>query len=85
MHSKKDIEKALAGLGWNVPADEESSSAVTVSYGKHYLIVNFKSGQPTSVIISYVGKGGGILSSKWLGIERLPTPRKAVRALSQNR
>ena len=85
MNSKQDIEKALTDLGWEVKAVEEGFSEVAASYGKHHLMVNFESGKPTSVIISYVGKGGGILSRKWPGVERLPNPQKAVQALSQNR
>lgn len=45
-------------------------------------MVSFEDGKPKSVIISYVGKGGEILSRKWSGIERLPTFRRVVRALS---
>ena len=84
MNSKKDIESALADLGWEPRVEENSSSSVMASYGKHHLMVNFEAGEPTSVIISYVGKGGGILSRKWPGMERLPTPQKAVRALFQH-
>lgn len=83
MNSKKDIEQALADLGWETQADEEGSSAVVVSYGKHHLMVNFEAGEPTSVIISYVGKGGGLLSRKWPGTERLPTPQKVVQTFSK--
>ena len=82
MNSKKDIERTLADLGWEIQADEAGSSAVMASYGKHHLMVNLEAGEPTSVIISYVGKGGGILSKKWPGIERLPPPQKVVQALS---
>jgi hypothetical protein len=82
--SKKDIGRALADLGWELQADEDGPSAVMASYGKHHLMVNFEAGEPTSVIISYVGKGGGILSRKWPGIERLPTPQKVVQTLSQH-
>lgn len=84
MNSKKDIERALANLGWELQADKYASSTVIASYGKHYLIVNFEAAKPTSMIISYVGKGGGILSRKWPGIERLPTPQKVVRTFSEN-
>jgi hypothetical protein len=46
-------------------------------------MVSFDAGEPTSVIVSYVGKGGGILSAKWAGVERLPTPRSVARVLSK--
>ena len=84
MNSKKDIEQALADLGWEVRVDEDGYSGVVASYGKHHLMVNFEDGEPTSVVISYVGKGGEILSRKWPGIERLPTPQKVVRTFSKN-
>jgi hypothetical protein len=51
-------------------------------YGKYHLMVNFEDEKPTSVIISYVGKGGEILSRKWPGVERLPTPERIVRTFS---
>src|SRR5215212_12233663 len=53
-------------------------------HGKYHLMVRFEAGEPTSVIVSDVGKGGSILSSKWSGAERLPTPRSVVRVLSQD-
>jgi hypothetical protein len=34
------------------------------------------------VIISYLGKGGEILSRRWPGIERVPTPQRVVRSFS---
>lgn len=79
--SREEVGRALAGLGWEV---RESGSPGTVigSHGKHYVMVNFEGDGPSSVIISYVGKGGCILSSKWEGAARLPAPRQAVRALS---
>lgn len=80
--SRDDIKRALADLGWEVRTDEESSEAVMGGYGKYHLMVSFEGGEPTSVIISYVGKGGEILSRKWSGVERLPTPQRVVRALS---
>jgi hypothetical protein len=39
--------------------------------------------KPTSVMISYIGKGGEILSRNWSGIERLPTPQSVVRVFSR--
>jgi hypothetical protein len=46
-------------------------------------MVSFDAEEPTSVIISYVGKGGGILSAKWAGVDRLPTPKSVVKVLSK--
>jgi len=46
-------------------------------------MVSFEGDEPTSVLISYVGRGGEILSTKWPGTERLPTPRSVVRGLSK--
>lgn len=77
--SRESVRLALADLGWEV---REEAEAVIGSHGKHYVMVSFEDGKPSSVIISYVGKGGGLLSSKWRGSERLPTPRKVVKALS---
>jgi hypothetical protein len=54
------------------------------SHGKYHLMVSFDAGVPTSVIVSYVGKGGEILSMKWSGVEHLPSPRSVVRRLSQD-
>lgn len=45
-------------------------------------MVSFGDDGPTSVIISYVAGGGGLLSRGWPGVERLPTPQKVVQALS---
>lgn len=84
MHTKESREgvgRALAGLGWEVRAAGEPG-AVIGAHGKHYIMVNFEGGEPSSVIISYVGKGGGILSSKWESVARLPAPRQAARALA---
>lgn len=78
--SRESIGEALAALGWELREGEDS--AVIGSHDKHYIMVNFEAGKPSSVIISYVGKGGGILSSKWEREERLPAPRQAVRALA---
>ena len=80
--NREDIEWALADLGWEVRTDDEGPDAVMGSYGKHRLMVNFEGGEPTSVIISYVGKGGEILSRKWPGAERLPTPQMVVKVFS---
>ena len=80
--SREDIERALVELGWEVRIDDEGSEAVVGSYGKHRLMVNFEGGEPTSVIITYVGKGGEILSRKWPGAEHLPSPQKVVRVFS---
>ena len=80
--NREDIKQALADLGWEVRTDDEGADANMGGYGKHRLMVNLEGGEPTSVIISYVGKGGEILSRKWPGVERLPTPERVVRALS---
>ena len=80
--SREEIKRALADLGWKVRTDDEGPDAVIGSYGKHRLMVNFEGGQPTSVIISYVGRGGEILSRKWPGAGRLPTPQTVVREFS---
>jgi hypothetical protein len=81
--SREDIKRALAGLGWEVRTADESSGAVMGAHGKYHLMVSFESEKPTSVIISYVGRGGEILSRKWPGTERLPTPQSVVRALAR--
>lgn len=80
--SREDIERALADLGWEVRTDD--SGAIMGGYGKHYVMVSFQDGEPTAVTISFVGKGGEILSRAWSGVERLPTPRNVVRVLSKN-
>lgn len=80
--NREEIERALADLGWEVRTDDESPGTVMGSYGKHRLMVNFEGGEPTSLIISYVGRGGEILSRKWPGAERLPTPEKVVQVFS---
>jgi hypothetical protein len=80
--NREDIKRALADLGWAVRTDDEGPNAVMGSYGKHRLMVNFEGGEPTSVIITYVGKGGEILSRKWPGAEHLPSPQKVVRVFS---
>lgn len=80
--SREDIKRALAGLGWEVRTDDEGSGAVMGAHGKYHLMVSFEGEKPTSVLISYVGKGGEILSRNWSGTERLPTPQSVVRAFS---
>ena len=80
--NREAIKRALADLGWEVRMDDESPDVVMGGYGKYRLMVNLEDGEPTSVIISYVGKGGEILSRKWPGAERLPTPQKVVQIFS---
>ena len=79
---REDIKRALAGLGWEVRTDDEGSGAVMSAHGKYHLMVSFEGEKPTSVLISYVGKGGEILSRKWPGTEHLPSPQSVVRAFS---
>lgn len=79
--SREDIERALAELGWEVRVDEDSG-AVMGAHGKYHLMVSFEDEEPTSILISYVGKGGEILSRNWPGTEHLPTPRSVVRVFS---
>jgi hypothetical protein len=74
------VRGALAQLGWEVREDSPDG-AVVGGHGKHYLMVSFGEDGPTSVIVSYVGRGGGLLSRGWPGVEHLPTPRNVVRAL----
>ena len=81
--SKEDIGRALEDLGWKIQTDEERSGAVMGGHGKYHLMVSFEGDEPTSVLISYVGRGGEILSRKWPGTEHLPTPRSIVRGLSR--
>jgi hypothetical protein len=81
--SKEDIKRALAGLGWEVRTDDKGSGAVMGAHGKYHLMVSFEGEKPTSVLISYVGRGGEILSRIWPGTERLPTPESVVRAFSR--
>ena len=80
--NREDIKRALADLGWEVRMDDESPDVVMGGYGKYRLMVNLEDGEPTSVIISYVGKGGEILSRKWPGAEHLPTPQRVIRTFS---
>jgi hypothetical protein len=81
--SREDTKPALAGLGWEVRTGDEGSGAVMGAHGKYHLMVSFEGEKPTSVRISYVGKGGEILSRKWPGTDRLPTPQSVVRAFSR--
>jgi len=81
--SREDIEQVLVDLGWEVRTDEQGSDAVMGAHGKYHLMVSFEGDEPTSVLISYVGKGGEILSRSWPGTEHLPTPRSVVRGLSK--
>ena len=82
--NREDVERALAELGWEVNTDAERPDAVMAAHGKYHLMVSFEAGEPISVIVSYVGRGGAILSTKWSGVERLPTPRSVVRVLSED-
>jgi len=81
--SRENIKRVLAGLGWEVRTDDEGSGAVMGAHGKYHLMVSFEGEKPTSVLISYVGRGGEILSRKWPGTEQLPTPRSIVRTFSR--
>jgi hypothetical protein len=81
--SKEDIERTLTELGWEVRTDDEASGAVMGDHGKYHLMVSFEGEKPTSVLISYVARGGEILSRNWPGTERLPSPQSVVRALSR--
>jgi hypothetical protein len=81
--SREDVEQALAELGWEVRTDDEGSGAVLGADDKYHLMVSFEGEKPTSVLISYVGRGGEILSRTWPGTERLPTPQSVVRAFSR--
>ena len=82
--SRVSVRRALADLGWEVRAEGEGPDVVVGGYGKYHLMVSFGNGAPTSLIISYVGKGGEMLSRRWPGLGRLPTPQKVVRALSRS-
>ena len=80
--NREEIKRALTNLGWEVRTDNESPDAIIGSYGKYRTMVNFEGGEPTSLIISYVGRGGEILSRKWPGAKRLPAPQKVVQVFS---
>ena len=81
--SKEDIGRALSDLGWEIQTDEQGSGAVMGAHGKYHLMVSFEGDEPTSILVSYVGRGGEILSRRWPGTEHLPTPRSVVRGLSK--
>ena len=81
--SEAGVRRALADLGWEVRAEDERPNVVMGGYGKYHVMVSFGEGEPTSLIISYVGRGGEMLSRKWPGVGRLPAPEKVVRALSR--
>lgn len=81
--SKESVKRALTELGWEIPTADEHPDAVMGACGKYHVMVSFETGEPTSVIVSYVGKGGEILSMKWSGLERLPSPQSVVRVLSK--
>ncbi|MBA2533668.1 MAG: hypothetical protein H0V21_01500 [Rubrobacter sp.] len=83
--SREDVGRALAELGWEVSTEDGRPEAVVGAHGKYHLMVSFDAGEPTSVLVSYVGKGGEILSMKWSGLERLPTPQSVVRRLDTER
>ena len=80
--TRAEVAEALTNLGWEVQA-EENANEVMGSHGKHHLMVGFQDDSPVSVTISYVGKGGEILSRAWPGVDRLPTPRSVVRRFSR--
>ena len=81
--SKEDIGRALSDLGWEIQTDEQGSGVVMGAHGKYHLMVSFEGDEPTSILVSYVGRGGEILSRRWPGTEHLPTPRSVVRGLSK--
>ena len=83
--SKEQVRRALADLGWEVGEDREGSGEVLAGHGKHHLMVGFQNEEPVSVTISYVGKGGEILSRAWPGAHRLPTPKNVVRLFARKR
>ncbi|MDP9424478.1 MAG: hypothetical protein M3P37_00180 [Actinomycetota bacterium] len=82
--SRAGVCQALADLGWEVRAEGGRPNVVVGGYGKYHVMVSFGDGEPTSLIISYVGSGEEMLSRKWPGVERLPTPQKVVRALPRS-
>ncbi len=85
MNNREDVQQALTDLGWETKTDPDHLGTVIGSHGKYHIVVSFKEADPTSVIISYVGRGGGMLSRKWPGKERLPTPRRVIQALSKHK
>ena len=82
--SRASVRRALVDLGWEVREEGARPNVVVGGYGKYHVMVSFGDDEPTSLIISYVGRGGEMLSRKWPGVERLPTPQKVVRALSRS-
>ena len=82
--SRASVRRALIDLGWEVRSAGGRPNVVMGSYGKYHVMVSFADGEPTSLIISYVGSGGEMLSRKWPGVDRLPTPQKVARALSRS-
>ncbi len=82
--SRAGVCQALADLGWEVRAEGGRPNVVVGGYGKYHVMVSFGDEEPTSLIISYVGSGGEMLSRKWPGVQRLPTPQKVVRSLSRS-
>lgn len=82
MTTKEDIKLRLADLGWDVRV--VGTGAVVGGDGKSRVMVSFdESGEPTSVIIAHVGRGGEILSGKWRGLRGLPSPEAATRRLAK--
>ncbi|CAN5656005.1 MAG: hypothetical protein M3494_11230, partial [Actinomycetota bacterium] len=80
MTTKEDIKRRLADIGWEVRVAD--AGAVVGGSGKCRVMVSFdRLGEPTSVIIAHVGRGGGILSGKWRGLRNLPSPERAARTL----
>lgn len=83
MTTKEDIKLRLTDLGWEVRMAD--TGAVVGGSGKRRVMVSFDEigGEPTSVIIAHVGRGGEILSGKWRGLRGLPSPERAARTLSK--
>jgi hypothetical protein len=57
--------------------------ATTFSIVRYENRSSFEGEKPASVLISYVGRGGEILSRNWPGTECLLTPQSVVRAFSR--
>jgi len=72
--SRQEVERALQEFGWDVHT--EDPDALMGAHGKYHPMASFEAGERTSLIVSYVGRGGGILSANWAGVERLPTPSR---------
>jgi hypothetical protein len=73
--NREDIKRALAGLGWEVRTDDEGSGAVMGAHDKYHLMVNFEGEKPTSVLISYVGRGGEIPAGTGRAQNACPPPK----------